>query len=145
MLEWQADFFETSAGARRLILGFRVVAGVIVAIAWVAVARGYDAEWLNRAGALLVIISLGLTFIQFYYEIQSDEILDRGAALARDRLARKGLVGSTADQILQEKSEGARSDQKNVRSLIFLNSILIAALGETLHGFGGWLWGVIFS
>lgn len=143
MPDWLVDFFETPSGAQRLILEFRLVAGAVVAAALFAVTLGCDPEWLNRAGALLVVLSLGLTFTQFQYENRSDEILDKEGADARRRLIQKGLVGPAADEALHERAQEARSDQKDIRSLIFLNSLLIAAFGEVLHGFGGWLWEVV--
>jgi hypothetical protein len=134
------DLFRTADGARKLVTWFRYAAlgviGAAVAVVW----HGGQEEWLNRAGALLTMVSLGLTYFQFRYELQTETARTSRVDNDRWQIEQMGVTGSKLDQILRRDLDQESENREKIRSMIFMNSLVIAVFGEFLHGFGDWLW-----
>ena len=124
------DFFGRSVRVFRQVCGLTAIAGFIIAI------LTREPEWFSRFGTILVVLSLCLTLVQFLLESELPTHIEQLQNEAKIRLEERGESSEEAEVALAVLSRGLREKYERSRYRILITSLITAAIGELLHGFG---------
>ena len=98
--------------------------------------------WIDRSGKVLVVVSLGLTYLQFRLEYRHPDRLAKRVVKARRRAEDKGYLtdaGAFAGSAAEKQTEAF----ERMRRRVFMRALLLAGAGELIAAFGSVAFGAL--
>jgi hypothetical protein len=117
---------------------FRIACAIVLATGATATLRTHEEHWVERSGKVLVALALILTYAQFRYEVEHQNVEQTARDTAAHLLKRKVFVGPERQgDVLNRVKNAARTRLDAERLFILLNALAVAAIGELVSAFGG--------
>jgi hypothetical protein len=117
---------------------FRIVCAIVLAAGATVTLKTHNEHWVERSGKVLVALALILTYGQFRYEVEHQNVEHTAHETAARLLKRKVFVGPERQiDVLNRVQNAARTRLDAERSFMLLNALATAAIGELVSAFGG--------
>lgn len=127
----------------RTILGYWAATLAVIA-AGVAIAhRTMMEEWVERTGHVVLVLSLGLSFLQLRYEFSHEDDAREAERVASTILESRPLSPEERAETVRRIREQMDSRFSDTRRRLIAQTLAGAAVGELVAAFGGRLFDLI--